>query len=37
MSGWVAQAWIWSVPPPPTTRKSRFAICEQTLRAPDGV
>src|SRR4051794_38238314 len=36
MLGSVAHAWIWSVPPPPTTRKSRLAIWPQTLRAPAG-
>src|SRR4051794_15411918 len=33
----VAQAWIWSVPPPPTTMKSREAIEEHTWRACAGV
>src|SRR3954466_7823978 len=33
----VAHAWIWSVPPPPTTMKSREAIEEQTWRACAGV
>src|SRR5947209_7107581 len=37
MCGSVAHAWIWSVPPPPTTRKSRCAIEEHTWRACAGV
>ena len=32
-----AQAWIWSVPAPPTTMKSLRAIFSQALIAPEGV
>src|SRR3954468_7451544 len=37
MSGVVAQAWIWSVPPPPTARKLCLAKSLHTALAPDGV
>ena len=37
MSGIVAQDWIWSVPAPPTTMKSRRLIGPHTSRAVFGV